>query len=376
MKNKEKQKLICNTYLELKDMSAVAKKLNVSVVYVSDVLEKYNIRQKLKNRYVFPIVEKIIYNDYLETNLSEDELAAKHNVSVSTIRNIWKRNGTGKSRERLVKCDDSYFKEINSPEKSWLLGFIAGDGSITSGYTLSIALSNKDITLLQKIAKFLNSEHVICDDNHSVSGVMTNIKRFSVSRKEIYNDLIKWGITPEKSNKLSIPKIDDYLIPHFIRGLVCSDGSFAIDSDNTLNFSIVCPIYSFLEEIQNHLINNCQLKETQIVANRKINPSCYYLRQSGNFQVRKIFEYLYPDNMGDAYLERKYNYCKQHFYNLDKGIKSRNKKDPPPDQYSFTTDLRYLSIVKSSDMTHRYYKYQKPEPQPRSQLDILLGINK
>jgi len=136
------------------------------------------------------------------------------------------------------------------------------------------------------------------------------------------------------------------------------------DDFNEINFCIASPIFSFLEEIQDHLIKNCKLAKTKISSNK--NKTCYNLRYGGNLQVRKIFEYLYPDDMGDAYLERKYNYCKQHFYNLDNNTKSRNRGEPTLNQYSFTTDLRHLQILKSSEIlqSHTYNLNPNPNPNP------------
>ena len=104
----------------------------------------------------------------------------------------------------MIKCDDDYFEDINTPEQSWLLGFIAGDGSVNNDYTLRIGLSSKDIHLLERIKGFLKADNEI----RRRMVFNKNTQKFydhcflTISRKKIYKDLIKWGITPEKSLKL------------------------------------------------------------------------------------------------------------------------------------------------------------------------------
>ena len=292
--------------------------------------------------------------------MTEDLIAEKYNICKQSVRRIWERNGIlARPRPRYkcnptIKCDDSYFEDINNPERAWVLGFVAGDGSITSGHTLEIGLSIKDLTLLEKISKFLKSDHKLVYGNHYMKKYDKSYPfcRLRIDRSKYYDDLIKWGIGPNKSHVLSIPKIEEWLVPHFIRGMICSDGCFSIDETNTIIFSLACPVYSFLEEVQRILMKNCELAEIKI---RKIdeNNKAYVLRYGGNYQVRKIFEYLYQDNMGNAYLERKYNYCKKHFYNLDNGIRSREPFTESLDQYSWGNSIGEVTIKKVSELTSK-----------------------
>ena len=70
---------------------------------------------------------------------------------------------------------------------------------------------------------------------------------------------------------------------------------------------------------------------------------------------------------GDCYLSRKYNYAKNYFDNKDKGIWTRRNGDAPVNQYTFGTEDNLPKKPKPIKIT---------TPKPRSQLDILLGINK
>lgn len=385
----EFKKLVCDTYLELKTISAVCNKLNISEIYTVKILHAYGIRKKQSYNTITKSIESIIINDYLNSNLTEKEIGTKHGCSLATVRNICKRNNIPKRKrvrnkdliDKLIKCDDDYFENIDTPEASWLLGFIAGDSAVGVKH-ISTELSIRDVSVLEKIKKFLKADNEIRyrTRTHPVSGTVSTNCVLIIHRKKMCEDLTRLGIGSNKSKELKLPPIKNELISHFMRGLVCSDGSFSISEVNTINFTLVCPVIDILEQFQNILIEKYNFEKTDISYKR----GCFKFRCNGNLQVRKIFEYLYPDDMGDAYLDRKYNYCKQHFYNLDNGIRSRNIGDPPLDQYSFTTDLRHLQILKSSEIPQYYTSpikifrenKSKSQPKPRTQLEILLGLNK
>ena len=134
-----------------------------------------------------------------------------------------------------------YFKEINSYNKAYLLGFIAADGAIvqnknTNTKTLTITIHAKDIAVLELLKLELNSSLNIKDINYKSKSLQSykldvNHKRFNTSKKEIINDLESYGLTSNKSLImpnliLNIPK--NYR-KAFILGYFDGDGCF-IDS--------------------------------------------------------------------------------------------------------------------------------------------------
>lgn len=301
-------------------------------------------------------LEKEICDLYVN-GMSPTLISSKYNCSTTNIRNICERNNvlklkslSKKQLDNLIYCNENYFEVIDNSDKAWLLGFISGDASLCQRM-LSIELSVRDVNVLEKIKGFLESNHEIRyrTRTHSVNGGISTNCSLTIYRRKICEDLIKLGITPNKSKELKLPPIKNELISHFMRGLVCSDGCFLINSKNTIQFVLASSVIDILEQFQNILINNLNFEKTNLLFSK----GCFTLKYNGNFQVRKIFEYLYSDDMGNAYLDRKYNYCKQHFYNLDNNIKSRNENDPPLDRYSFTKDLRNLKILKSSERINK-----------------------
>ncbi len=163
---KEFEKTICETYLRLKTVSSVSRELKISRSPVARILQSHGFRKKPEVRELIDdITELKVCEDYVNTFLTEDLIAEKYNICKQSVRNIRKRNGIqARTRPKYkcnhtIKCDDTYFENISNPERAWVLGFIAGDGSITSGHTLEIGLSDKDSSLLEKISKFLKSDH-------------------------------------------------------------------------------------------------------------------------------------------------------------------------------------------------------------------------
>lgn len=292
---------------------------------------------------------------YTTTDLLQKDIAEKLKISASSVCNILKSNNI--SIKSLIKCDETFFETINSIERAWVSGFILADGCLhgNDSYTIRIALTSKDVEVLEKIKKYMKLDHSIKKVNtvnKTVNKIYSSIE-LNIARKKLWEDLVKLGIGPNKSKELTLPNIPKYLMRDFIRGVHCGDGGFYIDRDNRLNWSLACPVLSFLEEIQQILFEECNLEKKTITSTP--NKKCYKLVYGGNNVVRKIFNYLYPDPEHKIFLERKYNYARNHFDNLDKGIKSRNEKEVALNQYEFS---------------------KEPQPKPRNQLDILLGINK
>ena len=133
-----------------------------------------------------------------------------------------------------------YFKEINSYNKAYLLGFIAADGAIvqnknTNTKTLTITIHAKDIAVLELLKSELNSSLNIKDITYKSKSLLSykldvNHKRFTTSRKEIIQDLEKVGLTSNKS--LTMPNlvvnIPKKYRKAFILGYFDGDGSIYI----------------------------------------------------------------------------------------------------------------------------------------------------
>jgi hypothetical protein len=123
---------------------------------------------------------------------------------------------------KKYNTDSSFFNDIDSELKAYLLGIIAGDGHITKNYqVLEIVANNQDTSTLELFRKHISNNNII---RHKFGSENCNTLLIcSVSLcKDICKHLkIKSG---KKSNKISLPNLTNHLMIPFIRGLLDSDG--------------------------------------------------------------------------------------------------------------------------------------------------------
>lgn len=142
------------------------------------------------------------------------------NISYRQVNKVLIKNnisGIKKCRKK-VEFNIDYFKNIDTQEKAYFLGFFHADGSVfTSNQnktTFAISIHKKDKEILEKLMHVLNLPISFIEVISSKEQVM-----FRNSVKEFVNTLIDIKKT-EVINR--IPK---YLIPHFIRGIFDGDGT-------------------------------------------------------------------------------------------------------------------------------------------------------
>lgn len=121
--------------------------------------------------------------------------------------------------------DNTYFSNIDTEEKAYILGLLYADGNVSSSNnSINIVFQTKDNALLNDIKTQLASTHPI---KHKAT-----FSSFTFSNKQIKSDLISHGCVPAKSKILTFPThIQKDLMPHFLRGYFDGDGS--ISSYNT-----------------------------------------------------------------------------------------------------------------------------------------------
>lgn len=121
----------------------------------------------------------------------------------------------------------NYFNKINNSNKAYILGFLCADGSISKKYNkISFCLSCKDIEVLEFIKKELELNTNISKrevyDKRTLKSYCSISLQFS--SKIMKSDLKKIGVTYNKSNFLTFPKIPLKYKWDFIRGLFDGDG--------------------------------------------------------------------------------------------------------------------------------------------------------
>lgn len=144
------------------------------------------------------------------------QIAKTLNLNSISVNSYLKSKGFNFSTKYSI--NSNYFEKIDTPIKSYLLGFIAADGYIVKSKNtiFGIQLNIIDIEVLNLLKKELNTEKpiMITKDN--------KMCRFTVGDKKIVSDLINLGITPKKSltltnmlNNISYEFRDSFIFGYF-----------------------------------------------------------------------------------------------------------------------------------------------------------------
>ena len=194
---------------------------------------------------------------------------------------------------------------------AYVLGFFAADGSMTKNKRGScfIEFSTVDKSILEDIKRALDLEHIIASRN----GGETNkvLFRLQIGSKDLFEDLLRLGMTSSKSKTLKFPTIPKKYLAHFVRGYFDGDGNVygrkyqRKDRKNKMSISLSSGFTSgsrvFLEELQTNLVENAFLKGGSLHYRSRAYRLYYSMNDS-----KKLYDFMYKSNES-LYLERKKN---------------------------------------------------------------------
>lgn len=185
-----------------------------------------------------------------------------------------------------------YFKDIDSEDKAYWLGFLYADGCVRkvskNSFNISLQLSEKDKRHIELFKECINANHPIRKD--------LNMSRIILFSEDMASDLKKWGCVPRKTFKIKgIPNINKSLINHFIRGYHDGDGWNYIDPQGYFR---LCGLgtESFCVSIIDHLGYG--------VVHRDKGSNIFRYNFNGT-KGKRFAKFLYSN--ASIYLDRKYN---------------------------------------------------------------------
>jgi hypothetical protein len=197
----------------------------------------------------------ILLNNYKNMNKIELQQNFFPTRSIKAIQKKLNKMGFSvKSIEqksnRIYDYDSHYFK-TESHDMAYILGLWYADGYIYTNNRgckfFSIAIHNDDSYILQKILDKMNSNYPL--QQHSET-----VKRFIITSKEFYNDIINIGGCERKSLNLIFPKLSKEFIPSFIRGFFDGDGCINYHKDmNIYRTTFTCADETFLEQLHKEI---------------------------------------------------------------------------------------------------------------------------
>lgn len=116
--------------------------------------------------------------------------------------------------------NEDFFKTLTE-ESAYVLGYLYADGCLGKNKK-SISITSIDIDILSKISLLIRNTEEIKSITKA-SGKNKTYYHLNFTNKEIYRDLLSWGLYPNKSLTLTIPEKLQYN-KHFWRGMIDGDG--------------------------------------------------------------------------------------------------------------------------------------------------------
>ncbi|MBE6067284.1 MAG: hypothetical protein E7211_06225 [Clostridium lundense] len=207
---------------------------------------------------------------------------------------------------RKYKVNEDFFKTWTA-DMSYVLGLITTDGNIMeSTYRKGpvLRISSIDFKLLEKVKLLMNSAHKIRSE-HNRNGVWYTLAIYS---QEIVRDLMKLGLTPNKSLTCSLTNnIEEVFFRDYLRGIFDGDGHVHGEKRDdmyipVIKFEIATGSYQMREELLYEL-NSRFADEKAKVTVHETSKGMHILRCNSTIAER-IFNYMYYNNC--VCLESKY----------------------------------------------------------------------
>lgn len=205
-----------------------------------------------------------------------------------------------KPRIAKLECDHRYFSNINTQEKAYWLGFLAGKATLRvrkNNYQISIQANNKDIDHLRRFLAVIKCNAKLVSTGRNFSATFSSSQMFS--------DLDSHGIYfPKRSRnvRFSQKMLKSKYLRHYIRGFIDSKAHPFFSRGSW--YLAVSGNYAMLSKVQKYLEDGLNLKHSKSRIRRKLgqNWGCV-MTFAGNKSVPKIWNFL--DKNAQIRMERK-----------------------------------------------------------------------
>ena len=243
---------------------------------------------------------------FLETK-SQSDVAKIFNLSQAAIQKIAKANSLTFKKSRLnmsrIPLNINYFKNIDSPNKAYWLGFICADGCINSKYN-KLTIMVKDLEILEKFKNDIGSGHKITKiiQNDKRTNKCYNEYSLQITNELFVNNIKMLGICHDKTDNLLFPNsINHDLYPYFIAGLFDGDGSIS-KYKNKIRCSLISTkeVLSFINNFFSENFGWKQCVISKVTENKKNVYKTFWYKHSIDF-----LRYIYCGEQ-EIYLQRKY----------------------------------------------------------------------
>lgn len=250
------------------------------------------------------------YALHLKTELLTGKSASRiaHDLNVNRRTVIYHMHAlklTQFNTHQKPTLTEDWFDKIDTPEKAYFLGFLAGDGYFgKTNFTVELSLGIKDANILEIFSQFIG-----CNVRYSRI-VNKQQRRFpqaslSFANKRLYQSLLTKLGKPAKEDR-QLPGVSKALIPYLIRGFFDAEGMVSHgvrkNGRNWQKVSFTSQL-KMLEAVQRHLL---KLADISSVIRPKTGEQCYVLEFAAKQDVIKFIDFIYnPELSNNIGLVRK-----------------------------------------------------------------------
>ena len=279
---------IVNLYSNGECMQSISNKLSVSVGKICEIIKKQGISRS--NGGVYKSTYNSIIEDYVN-GIPTTHIAKKYKISTKGVCNILDRFDIDRNNiYHNVNLVEDYWKNIDSYDKAYFLGFMITDGNVY-GNQVSLELKIGSKHILETFKEKTKSDNPIkCTDRFA---------KFRLRRKEWADDLKQYGVIPNKTSTVRFIEICDDLMPHYIRGLIDGDGYISYKS-KSIGF---CGNKNTVTGLRDYLVKTLNVYNSKI---RHTQTNLWEVSWCSHDDICRICEYMYTDKK-DCYLFEKYN---------------------------------------------------------------------
>ncbi len=202
---------------------------------------------------------------------------------------------------------------------AYVLGYLYADGSLEDASYLRgkyIRVTSIDKSTIEKIKSALSSGHVI-----TIRQPRTPNSKISYSLRigdhNLYEDLIKLGLYPNKSLTVKFPKLPKKYLNDFVRGYFDGDGCVYLWRTKNIKGSLIIRKLStiftsgskkFLIGLLKHLGSALDLDRQKIYTSHR----SMQLSLSTSDSI-KLFKFMYGKTQPESFLKRKFNIYVDYF---------------------------------------------------------------
>lgn len=194
-------------------------------------------------------------------------------------------------KQKIAITSEDYFERIDTPQKAYILGLFASDGSVSDDNKINLTMN--DLDAVEFVVGELGYNNKISTINPKSENHNTSYS-INIKNDKMGNDLKALNILPRKSlmGELDVPQIDAELDKYFWSGFMDGDGSVYVKDEKYTRLSAVSKSKKYVERF------------SEFLKKYSINSSVYRSRNvwtisfGGKSTAKQIYELLFNRDFG------------------------------------------------------------------------------